>query len=107
MSDDTFKISEAYAEFTVHLCKNLILPIRNSTIYANLGFCSKPLDQHDTMLLDKSIQPGVWTRVETLEQQTTSDGKKYYTYTISDSNIKRYKLQKPIALNVIYCYNLL
>jgi hypothetical protein len=95
LSVDTFKNSEAYAEFTVHLCKNLILPIRNSPIYANLGFCSKPLDQHVTMLLDKSIQPGVWTRVETLEQQTTSDGKKYYTYAISDSNIKRYKLQRP------------
>jgi hypothetical protein len=98
LSYDTYTKSPAYAEFKALLISdNLILPIRNSPLYANPGFCSKPLDEQVTALLDKSIQAGVWTRVEILDQKTTTDGKKYYTYTISVPNIKLYKLCKPRA----------
>lgn len=82
---DTFIKSHAYAEFTVHLSKNLIVPIGNAPIYPNSGMCSSSLDNLVYELLINSIKVGAWK----LQMERTTDGVKFYTYINNSIKIQK------------------
>jgi hypothetical protein len=95
LSLETYQNGNVYAEFSVFLYKNLVLPVRDALKVSCYGFTNNSLDAHLTRLLDASIGEGVWKLVDDGKKKYTNDGKPYYTYVITNTDVKKYKLVRP------------